>query len=174
MPSKFKYFAFSFLTLIFAFSIFMPQARSAAPTTGLVGYWNFDEASSGSTPITAADFSGNNNTGALTNGPTWTTGKVGIGAIQLDGVNDYVQIRAVSQSIPSLALGTGPFSISFWMKDGTIVNGVNVISAKKNSGWSFAQKTGGVIRFTVIESGVNNDFSDSTTNVSDGQWHHIV
>ena len=42
-----------------------------ATTNGLVGYWNFDEGSG----TTAADSSGNNNTGTLTNGPTWTAGK---------------------------------------------------------------------------------------------------
>src|SRR5439155_13646675 len=45
-----------------------PQV-SAAPSTvanGLIGYWKLDEASG----LTTADASGNNNTGALINGPT--------------------------------------------------------------------------------------------------------
>src|SRR3989344_8923137 len=43
------------------------------PTNGLVGYWTFDETSG----TTASDSSGNGNTGTLTNGPTWTQGKIG-------------------------------------------------------------------------------------------------
>src|SRR3989344_7726346 len=81
-----------FTVFLFIFIIFLLSSLSvrADITTGLVGYWNFDEASSGSTPTTAADSSGNNNNGTLTNGPTWTIGKVGIGALSFDGVNDYV------------------------------------------------------------------------------------
>ena len=38
-----------------------------APTSGLVGYWKFDENSG----TTAADSSGNNNSGTLASGATW-------------------------------------------------------------------------------------------------------
>src|SRR3989338_5343069 len=58
-----------------------------AQTSGLVGYWTFDEGAG----TTANDSSGNNNTGTLTNGPTWTTGKIGQ-ALNFDGVNDYVDL----------------------------------------------------------------------------------
>jgi hypothetical protein len=50
---------------------------------GLVGWWKFDEGSG----TVAYDSSGNGNDGNLTNGPTWTTGKIG-GALSFDGVND--------------------------------------------------------------------------------------
>ncbi|OGM92643.1 hypothetical protein A2935_03965 [Candidatus Wolfebacteria bacterium RIFCSPLOWO2_01_FULL_47_17b] len=56
--------------------------------SGLVGYWPFDEGSG----TTANDSSGNNNTGALTNGPTWQSNfncKVG-GCLSFDGSDDYV------------------------------------------------------------------------------------
>jgi prepilin-type N-terminal cleavage/methylation domain-containing protein len=56
--------------------------------TGLVGYWRFDDASG----TTAIDSSGYNNTGTLTNGPTWQTQtdcKRG-GCLYFDGTNDYV------------------------------------------------------------------------------------
>lgn len=52
---------------------------------GLVGYWKLNEGSG----TTASDSSGNGNTGTLTNGPTWTSGKLG-GALSFDGVDDYV------------------------------------------------------------------------------------
>src|SRR3989344_3676813 len=66
-------------------SSLFPQTQ--AQTSGLVGYWTFDEG----TGATASDSSGNNNTGTLTNGPTWTTGKIGQ-ALSFDGVDDYVNI----------------------------------------------------------------------------------
>lgn len=40
--------------------------------SGIVGGWHFDE----NTGPSAADYSGNGNTGTLTNGPTWVAGKV--------------------------------------------------------------------------------------------------
>jgi len=61
------------------------QAQSPDITTGLVGYWKFDEGSG----TTASDSSGNGNTGTLVNGPIWTTGQVG-GALDFDGTDDYI------------------------------------------------------------------------------------
>lgn len=63
------------------------HAQAADITTGLVAYWKFDEGSG----TTAADSSGNNNTGTLTNGPTWTAGKVN-SAVSLNGTNQYVAL----------------------------------------------------------------------------------
>src|SRR3989344_4865398 len=60
---------------------------SRAAITGQVAAYAFDEGSG----TTIEDSSGNNNTGTLTNGPTWTTGKIG-GALSFDGVDDYVAL----------------------------------------------------------------------------------
>ena len=54
---------------------------------GLVGWWKFDETNG----TIAYDSSGNGNDGNLTNGPTWTSGKIG-GALSFDGVADRVKI----------------------------------------------------------------------------------
>ncbi|MDB0031327.1 hypothetical protein N9E34_07650 [Opitutales bacterium] len=54
---------------------------------GLVGWWKFDETNG----TIAYDSSGNGNDGNLTNGPTWTSGKIG-GALSFDGVDDRVKI----------------------------------------------------------------------------------
>jgi hypothetical protein len=67
--------------------VLLPLRASADITSNLSGYWNLDETSGG----VAADSSGNNNHGTLTNGPAWTTGKVGNG-LSFDGVNDYVSL----------------------------------------------------------------------------------
>ena len=65
------------------------QAKAAVTeksfdTTGLIGYWSFDEGLGS----TAEDFSPTgSNTGTLTNSPTWVNGKVGK-ALSFDGVDD--------------------------------------------------------------------------------------
>src|SRR5450759_5412343 len=75
-------------------------------THGLVGYWKFDEG----TGTNATDSSGMGNNGTLTNGPTWTTGKVG-GALSFDGTDDYVNVP----DNPSLDM-SGNLTIEFWHK----------------------------------------------------------
>ena len=73
---------------------------------GLVGWWKFDETNG----TVAYDSSGNGNDGNLTNGPTWTTGKIG-GALSFDGVNDFVSV-AHSNGLNLV----GAFSVSLWFK----------------------------------------------------------
>jgi len=81
--------------------------KSPPSSLGLVGYWKLDDGTS----TKATDFSGNGNTGTLTNGPTWGAGKRGK-SLSFDGTN-YV-------SIPTISLA-GDFSISFW----SYLNAVN-------------------------------------------------
>ncbi len=74
---------FFVLSLILYTLYFIPNTTSAAaPTSGLVGYWNFDEGSG----TVAADGSGSGNNGTI-NGATWVAGKVGSGALSFDGEN---------------------------------------------------------------------------------------
>ena len=74
------------------------------PTSGLVGYWKFDDGSGTS----ASDSSGNGYTGTLYNGASWTSGKVN-GALNFDSS----LISAVDQPLPSLAASS--ISISLWV-----------------------------------------------------------
>ena len=78
---------------------------SDAMMNGLVGWWKFDETNG----TVAYDSSGNGNDGNLTNGPTWTTGKIG-GALSFDGVDDYLVITH------ELNLSVASHSISLWLK----------------------------------------------------------
>jgi hypothetical protein len=58
---------------------------------GLAGYWKLDE----NTGTSATDASGNGSTGTLTNGPTWSTGKIG-SAVTFDGTDDYIEMGNVT------------------------------------------------------------------------------
>ncbi|MEK7113544.1 MAG: Ig-like domain-containing protein, partial [Patescibacteria group bacterium] len=79
-----------------------------APPGGLVGYWSFNEGSGS----TASDSSGNNNTGTLTNGPTWTAGKLG-GGLLFDGVDDRVEVSDSGTS--SLDVTGTALTMSAWI-----------------------------------------------------------
>jgi hypothetical protein len=91
---------------------------------GLVGWWKFDEGSG----TVAYDSSGNGNDGNLTNGPTWTIGKIG-GALSFDGTNDYVKIGASS------VFDLQRISISAWVKSDNF----------SNSGFIFEKTTNGSV-----------------------------
>ena len=84
-----------------ALLFFVVQAHA-----GLVLHYKFDETSG----TTAADSSGNGNTGTLTNmaGTEWTAGKVG-GALDFDGSNDYVDLGN------GLADNMGDVTFSSWI-----------------------------------------------------------
>ncbi|MGH7848000.1 MAG: chitobiase/beta-hexosaminidase C-terminal domain-containing protein [Candidatus Binatia bacterium] len=78
------HFAAVFLAVVI---ILMGTGSLAASVTGLVGDWPFDE----EVGTTATDFSGFENAGTLTDGPTYTFGKFGYG-LSLDGIDDHVAI----------------------------------------------------------------------------------
>ena len=72
---------------------------------GCVGAWNPGLGNSG---LVLRDWSGNQNNGTLTNGPTWGVSG-GQQALALDGTNDYVDLGPTSQ----LTYGS-PFSLCWW------------------------------------------------------------
>ena len=59
---------------------------NGSATDGLIAWWKFDETEGN----VAYDSSANGNDGNLTNGPTWTEGKIG-GALSFDGTDDMVR-----------------------------------------------------------------------------------
>jgi len=90
--------------------LFILLVLSLAATTSadLVAHWQFDE-TSGSV---AQDASGNGNNGTLKGDPLWVAGRIG-GAIQLDGIDDYVDIGSVGIS------GIDTRTIAGWIKADT-------------------------------------------------------
>src|SRR3989344_1656894 len=88
-----------------------PASQQAAVSdfnSSLVAHYTFDEGNG----TTAGDSSGKGNTGTLTNGPTWTSGKVGSGALSFDGVDDIGSAGAIpAPPVPA-------FSLSPWVQRG--------------------------------------------------------
>jgi hypothetical protein len=73
---------------------------------GLLAHWKLDDAIG----TAAADVSGNNNTGILLNGPSWTAGTRG-GALSFDGVDNSVSVA----DNPSLRM-TGDCTFALWVR----------------------------------------------------------
>ena len=144
-------------------------------TTGLVGHWKLDD---GSGSPTAADSSGNGNTGTLTYmsaSTDWTTGMKS-GALDFDGVDDMVNI-ASSSSLDSLGAGGGLTfcSWAYIRNYGKNANSYRTIFAKEQStavnGWYvFVQDTA---KFGIVTN--NLDFArvvDSSL-VPLNEWKHL-
>ena len=102
------------------------SATTAAPTTGLVAAYAFNEG----TGTTTGDTSGNANTGTLTNGPLWTpTGKYGA-AVSFDGVNDLILVPASA----SLNLTTA-MTLEAWVNPAVTLSGWKAIVQKETDAY---------------------------------------
>jgi photosystem II stability/assembly factor-like uncharacterized protein len=80
---------------------FTTTSLTGPPTTGLIGYWNFDEGSGS----VAHDTSGSGYNGVVS-GATWTTGKINSALM--------FSVNTNSVTTPSIALGN-TFSLSAWV-----------------------------------------------------------
>ena len=140
-----------------------------------VGHWTLDER----TGTTANDTSGKSNNGTLTNGPEWITGKVGQ-ALQLDGVNDYVNIDVSNEpAIPIRA--NAAHTISLWVKGGRQANQQAYAEfTDDNTAFAIEPDISGNTGKVAIWLRVNNTtlIDDTTSNsvgvAFDNAWHHIV
>jgi prepilin-type N-terminal cleavage/methylation domain-containing protein len=150
-------------------------------TTGLVGYWPFEEGSGSST----ADASGNGDTGTWTGTPVgtnntyYTGGKVGNYAGDFDGGTDYVNIT----SNPSDYTPSGPFTITMWMKQTLATTSSIAYMGVYSGGGCSGGGCGYVVAPSAhkaslqILSGANGNslvIAGPTTIVDDGSWHFLV
>ncbi len=140
---------------------------------GQVGYWAMDEG----TGQTAYDISGNNNNGTLgaststgTDDPTWTTqGKVG-GALQFDGVDDYVN----AGSGASLNIPASDFTIEAWIKPNNASAAQAIVGkvAFSPNSWGLYQNVGKFV-FQFRGTGASVDtLANAVYGV--GTWYHVV
>jgi hypothetical protein len=135
---------------------------------GLVGWWKMDDGSGSS----AADSSGNGNTGSLVNGPAWDHGKIG-GAINFSATNQYVQVSG------AFNFTSQDFSLAAWVYANTLVDANNgpVILYKgdyQNKGYYLQLLDNGEIGFTTNQSGVNQGTGSATGVFKIGGWHHVA
>ncbi|MFZ0034624.1 MAG: LamG-like jellyroll fold domain-containing protein [Sedimentisphaerales bacterium] len=147
--------------------------RANANNGGLVGCWKLDEASG----ATAADSSGNGRNGTLYNmsSPTcWGPGKIGSGALNFDGVNDYVSLP-IGSAIGSLTncsvtswifWGGGSYSQRIW-DFGTGTTRYMCLTTRNSST--------GTPRFAITNSGsAGENQTTAPSALSAGVWHHIA
>ena len=127
---------------------------------GLIAYWKLDEAEGN-----IAQDSINNNDSNVHGGPIWQPdGGMVAGALQLDGIDDYVITDYV------LDPADGPFSVFAWIKGGA--SGQVVISQQSIANW-LALDAEGNLMTELQGTGRTAGYLFSETVITDGQWHRI-
>jgi len=139
-------------------------------TSGLRGWWKMNEAP-GST--TAADSSGNGNTGELKNGAGWATG-IASNAVVLDGVNDYVNVGD-SATLENHAAWTFAGWINpdqfFSSRDNYLMHKEKVLR------WGFLSATSRQPSVDIGSGSGNPGWqgaSTSTTQINSNEWTHLA
>lgn len=142
---------------------------TAPAADGLVGHWRLEEG----TGTTAADSSGYGHTGILASGPTWTSGKVGSGALSFDGSNDYVSATESS----ALRL-PGDMTLAFWFKhSGLSPSGYSLLVGKGDSGhrnYMVLQEVSNTRLYFQQWDEINSNFVLLSSVLSTGVWYHAT
>jgi N-acetylneuraminic acid mutarotase len=130
----------------------------------LMAHWALDEAE-GNIALDAVSKNGDSDGYALGN-PLWLPdGGIVNGAIQLDGVDDYI-ITA-----PVLNPSVGPFSVLAWIKGG--VAGQTVISEPGGANWLSTDPSDGSLMTELKAPGRSGVPLLSQAVITDGDWHRI-
>jgi len=120
------------------------------------------------TGTTAGDYSPQNRSGNLINGPVWQpeSGAIG-GALSFDGNDDYVRIADYKG-----VTGTGTRTCSAWIKtsasgiEQTILSWGSSVTSQK---WLFRLAASG-----KLSIGIWGAYIESQQAINDGQWHHVA
>ena len=128
---------------------------------GAVAHWKLDE-----TEGSVAQDSAGNNDGTANGEPTWQP-ESGIvdGALQLDGVDDYISTGFV------LNPADGPFSVFVWIKGGA--PGQAVLSQIGHVNWLCADTLEGKLTTGLKATGRAAALL-SQTIITDGDWHRVA
>jgi hypothetical protein len=152
--------------------IFIAPKVNADTTTGLIGWWRFDDGSG----TLAVDSSGNANTGALNNAPAWTRGHLGK-AISLNGTSqDFLKTGLSTTTTTNL-------SISMWVNVTSNAGGYAALIAAHNAGddyvegFNMDQGAAGSAGFTEVNfECASSNGEDNLMNASFafGTWVHVA
>jgi Tol biopolymer transport system component len=125
-----------------------------------VARWKLDETEGGTAHDSAGVWDG-----ILHDAPVWqSTGGVKGGALQLDGVDDYVSTEKI------LNPATGPFSVFAWVKGGG--PGQVILSQASGANWLMLTPEG-ALATELKQSGRQGKPLASAAMIADDVWHQI-
>jgi hypothetical protein len=130
----------------------------------LVAHWALDEAE-GAVAVDSVSDDGQSN-GYIIGDPIWQPeGGIIDGAIQLDGVDDYII------TFPVLNPANGPFSVLAWINGGAA--GQTIISELSGANWLSTDPLDGSLMTELKVPGSFGTPLLSETIITDGDWHRI-
>ena len=145
-----------------------PGAASPAVDYGCqISHWKFDE-TNGVAALDSAD----GNHGTLVNGPVRVAGRVGSGALRLDGVNDFVRVP----NSPSLHLKTN-WTIAMWFKPSQLLNagsGRRDLFKKFASYWLLFNYPSGDGKLAFVLNTGTPIIKSTTSAWPSNQWQHVA
>ena len=128
---------------------------------GLIAHWKLDESEGNMARDSIKD-----NDGTVYGNPSWQQdgGMVG-GAIELDGIDDYIKTPFVLNPAQN-----DPFSIFAWVKGGA--PGQAIVSQPYGQNWLVADASKGTLA-SELTSGRSAGPLISDAVITDGEWHRI-
>jgi hypothetical protein len=152
---------------VLEYTVAAPTVRPGAVKKSCL---RFDDGSG----TTAVDSTGNGWNGALVNGPTWENGSNARinGALRFGG-GSHVTLPA------GIVSGFTDFTVSFWLKPGTISDGARVFdfsNGNTSQSMYFTPRTpGGMLRFAININGTEQTLeAPSATSIQAGTWTHVT
>jgi hypothetical protein len=140
------------------------------PTTdpNLIGWWKLDEEEG----TDAIDWSGNYNHGTLISDPQWTIGRID-GALQFDGINDYVDLP-IGHLVSTLNAST----LTIWVNFNPIAGLTRPILVLGTDTTNFAilsPRLGadGALHVQLTVNQIATDLDSNTGTLTSG-WHHVA
>lgn len=133
---------------------------------GLTGYYKLDEIAG----TVASDSANGANDGALANfsGNLWVDGQVGEGALQFDGVDDWINLVNGSY----LKTPFNQRTVALWARADSL-SGAQVLFEEGGSGNGYAIRLNGSTLQARAKAGASI-FDLSAPFPNDGEWHHIA
>lgn len=143
-------------------------------SSGLVGHWKFDEATS-TTATSTYDASGNNNHGTLMSGVLRASSTCQIShCLGFDGTNDYVSVGA-----PSSLSNLTAMTVSAWVKPNTDQTNI-FVSKHDNSITSTGEDfllympSGGDVLRVITNTTTREIVTANSIVLDDGNWHFVA
>jgi len=145
--------------------------------SGLIGWWKFDDAASGTTPAPQDSMDVNDGTWAG-NAAYTSTAKIG-SAATFDGTGDYIE-APIPWTIGSEIQASG-ITYSAWIKTSTTATAGSIAGIGKDGGCAHYCLTGlqinlqgaGIVSM-VMYDGSSYQYANSSASVADNAWHHIT
>ena len=164
------------VSLLYGLASLPALATPTYVTSGILGWWKFDEGSGLTAVDSAANYgvTGHNGTLGGSPVPTWTTGQLG-GALNYSGAQS---LNTNASSSVFMTSTTNPFTITVWVNPSQISAspiGNRIINlhrgATAGSGFALALGASNRIQYYNGADGVTSNF---TNTISTNAWTHVA